>query len=556
MRKASLILTGNKHFYAMVILCVAILLFLPTLGSVGIFDSSDGYYSEGAREMLERGNLLTPVLNYADYFEKPILNYWLIAASYKMFGVSTFSARLPAALSSSLLALIIYYQALSIVGPRAAVMSALIFLTSPIVLIVGRFSLTDMPLCLFVSAAIFLIFDGVFLRKPRSLAFGYTAVALAVLTKGPVAIFLIFGALFSFLLLTTRNGCKLWRRIKRFRLLPGLGLATLLSIPWYVAEHVATAGRFTQTFFIDQNMGRALGKVNHTAPWFYYLILFWGLFFPWSILLFSVSFPAIKFSKDEMPTRRRHFVLFCSCWAIFIFVFYSCVPTKLPTYILPMYPACALLLGILIDDSLTKNRFIELKMGAVALSVVSLLLAICLPPFVTGAISMKTLFSAKDFVASKMSTILTGSYLSFELWAVAVTVAAFVFAWLLFLRLSVQAVQFFLGATVIIAICCIPLIVHHFYDTRQAGFARLVRLAKVMDKPVATLEAFQPSACFELHKHVSVIKAPVDLSDFLNSSSGEHLILVPENRMSSFLLLKSASKIVCSNGGWSLVSVQ
>lgn len=553
---ASTRLTKHKHFYALLILFVAVLLFLPTLGAVGIFDSSDGYYSEGAREMIERGDLLTPILNYANYFEKPILNYWLIAACYKMFGVSTFAARLPAAISTVILGLLIYYRSLSAVGCRAAVMSALIFLTSPIVLIVGRFSLTDMPLCLFVSAAIFLIFDGVFQSKSKVLYYGYIAVALAVLTKGPVALLLIFGALFSFLLLTTRSGDKLWKRIRRFRLVSGLFLAALISLPWYVAVHIATAGQFTNTFFIGQNMGRALGKVNHTAPWFYYLILFWGSFFPWSILLFSACVRVIKLGKFRLNTPRRQFVLFCVCWASFVFVFYSFVPTKLPTYILPMYPACALLLGTFIDDVLKQKRDNELKISAVVLSLISVLLVVCLPPFVTGAISLKTLFSAKDFVASKMSAIFTGSYFSLELWAVALAVAALVFTGLLFLRLSKQAVQFFLGAMIAISVCFLPLVIHHFYDLRQAGFARLVRLAKVIDKPVATIEAFQPSACFELHKHVAVIKTPADLSDYLQSPGNEHLILVPDNRISSLLWLKSAPKVICSNGGWTLVDVR
>jgi 4-amino-4-deoxy-L-arabinose transferase-like glycosyltransferase len=546
---------AHKHFYALVILFVAMLLFLPTLGAVGIFDSSDGYYSEGAREMIERGDLLTPVLNYTNYFEKPILNYWLIAACYKILGVTTFAARLPAAISTVILGLLIYYRSVSAVGCRAAVMSALIFLTSPIVLVVGRFSLTDMPLCLFVSAAIFLIFDGVFRGKSKDLYYGYVAISLAVLTKGPVALLLTFGALFSFLLITTRSGDKLWKRIKRFRLASGLLLTALLALPWYVAVHIATAGQFTTTFFVGQNMGRALGKVNHAAPWFYYLILFWGSFFPWSVLLFTAFVPAIKFGKFRLFTARRQLVLFCVCWASFVFVFYSCVPTKLPTYILSMYPACALLLGTFIDDALKEMRDRELKIGAVALSLISMLLVVCLPPFITGAISLRTLFSAKDFVASKMLTIFTGSYFSLELWAVALAVAALVFTWLLFLRLSTQAVQFFLGAMVAISVCFLPLVIHHFYELRQAGFARLVRLAKVMDKPVATVEAFQPSACFELHQHVAVIKTPADLSEFLKSPGVEHLILVPDNRMSFLLWLKPQPKVVCSNGGWTLVDV-
>ena len=505
--------------------------------------------------MIERGNLLVPVLNYVDYFEKPILNYWLIAACYKIFGVSTFAARLPSAVSTLLIALLIYYRSLDSIGRRAATMAALIFLTSPIVLIVGRFSLTDMPLCLFITTAILLIFSGSFKRKSADLYLGYTAVGLAVLTKGPVAILLIFGTLFSFLFLATNNVASFWKRIKLFKILPGFCLVTLLAMPWYIGIHMATSGQFTQTFFIGQNLGRALGNVNHRAPWFYYLILFWGCFFPWSILFLPALRYLVRLRRFRLNGARSRFALLCFCWSIFVFVFYSCVPTKLPTYILPMLPACALLLSIHIDDALRKNQFGELKLSAAALALVSHIVAICLPLFITGAINMKTLFSVKDFVPSKMWTIFTGSYISLELWAVALALAAIIFAQRLFSGRAWQAVVSLTSAMAVISVCLIPLIVTHFYDLRQAGFAKLVRLAKALDKPVATFEAFQPSACFELHRHVAIVKNEHELKQFLGETSGEHLLLVPENRIASFVLLQSPGKIICSTGGWSLVNL-
>src|ERR1700719_4727219 len=79
--------------YLFVVIALALIIFLPKLGSFGLLDPSDALYSEGAREMVESGNYITPSVNYLPFFEKPILIYWLIAASYRLFGISELAAR-------------------------------------------------------------------------------------------------------------------------------------------------------------------------------------------------------------------------------------------------------------------------------------------------------------------------------------------------------------------------------------------------------------------------------------------------------------------------------
>ena len=542
----------------LLVLTISCLMFLPTLGSVGLFDPSDAYYSEGAREMLERGNLLVPVLNYTNYYDKPILNYWFIIASYKIFGITPFAARLPAAISTTATALLLFFKSRRFIGKDAALLASLIFISSPIVLIVGRFSLTDMPLCFFESAALLFLFEGLLTKNVFQLVVGYLSVALAVLIKGPVAVVTVGSVLFvlaSVIAVRGRTFSVVLKRIQQSRLLLGFLIICIVSVPWYIAVHIATAGEFSQSFFVGQNLGRALGKTNHTAPWFYYIPIFLGSFFPWSVLLLT----KISFAKKDVLIsfgRRYLYLLFCGCWVAFVAVLFSVTPTKLPTYILPIYPPCAILLAAFLSDAVKQKTSKTLRLGAILLSSSSCLLAILLPLFVTGAVSMRTLFSLHDFQPAKLAHTFTGSYFSLELWAIAVAVASLAYLWLVLVDMPKQALSLLFGALLIISICFIPLVIRHFYDVRQAGFAKLVRLVEQVDKPVATIEAFQPSASFVLRKHVSVVKTPADLKNFLKSSMDEHLLLVPDSRMSVLLWLKHPPKVINSSGGWTLVLVQ
>src|ERR1700733_12464233 len=101
---------------------LGILLFFPGLDSYGILDPSDGLYTEGAREMVESGNYITPYLNYQTFFDKPVLIYWLIAASYKLFGIAPWSARVPVALAGILTPVAMYAFGRQLMRRRAAVL--------------------------------------------------------------------------------------------------------------------------------------------------------------------------------------------------------------------------------------------------------------------------------------------------------------------------------------------------------------------------------------------------------------------------------------------------
>src|ERR1700733_2189326 len=134
----------------LILFCLILLLsapaFLLGLGSYGMLDPTDSFFVEAPKEMLERAHFLTPLFNYADWFDKPAFPFLLIVLSYKIFGVGAWAARLPSALSGIALVLFTAAVTRNIVGSRIAWLSGIILAACPIFVIVGRCALTDEPL--------------------------------------------------------------------------------------------------------------------------------------------------------------------------------------------------------------------------------------------------------------------------------------------------------------------------------------------------------------------------------------------------------------------------
>src|SRR5438094_781215 len=175
------------------LLALCALLFFLGLGTLGLTDRDEGSNAEAAREMVASGDWITPTLNGAPRFAKPILLYWLISGSYLAFGVSEFTARLPSALFGTLLVLMQYVFATRMFGPTVGLRAALMLLLNFEVLALGRMVLTDMVMVFFTTLSIFCFFlaasppagEG---RTKRWYWGFYIGMALATLTKGPVGV--------------------------------------------------------------------------------------------------------------------------------------------------------------------------------------------------------------------------------------------------------------------------------------------------------------------------------------------------------------------------------
>lgn len=342
------------------ILCILVfgstIMFLPALGAAGIL-TSDAYYSSAAREMYLKNELLTPVLNDKPFFEKPILIYWLIIASYKIFGISTFAARLPSALCAIATVALLYALLRQVLNRRLSCFSALVLASTPLFAVVGHVALTDMPLTFFVTAANLLFLIALIKGQSRWALPAYVAMALAVLCKGPMALAIVLCCVGGYLLATCSSMAQFWLRIRSIHPLLGAFIFLDLVIPWFLFEHFATKGEFTKYFFIQQNIGRIAGNLpSHAYPWWFYLPFLLGGFLPWSLFLIHAPI-LVRNWKRKSHMRSRDAILLASCfWFVGLLVLLFLASSKLPSYLLPLAPPSAIIVAILLDTTIRLGK--------------------------------------------------------------------------------------------------------------------------------------------------------------------------------------------------------
>jgi 4-amino-4-deoxy-L-arabinose transferase-like glycosyltransferase len=327
---------------AAVLLCVTCLFaFFIGLGAYPLLDPGDGYFAEASREMLRRGEFVVPYLNGQIYFSKPIMIYWLIMGAYKLVGVSEFAARLPSALLASLSVLLTFGMAQRLKGLRAGILAALVLASSPLFCTFGRMCLVDMAFTASLTAALAATLFTLSRGGGKQWIWIYVALGAAVLTKGPAAVIMFAGALAFFALVQRANVRDLAREL---RILPGLGIVALLSVPWFVAVGLATDWLWPKVFLLFENVGRFDGQTNHRNynPLFYIWVLAYGLF-PWTMIA-----PALA-GRVRRTLIDNRLICLLACWVIAVVGAFTLSSTKLQTYILPAFPAIAVLFGVAID---------------------------------------------------------------------------------------------------------------------------------------------------------------------------------------------------------------
>ncbi|KAB0664523.1 glycosyltransferase family 39 protein [Oryzomonas japonica] len=337
-----------RHYPALRDILILVILFggafFLFLGNAGLIEPDEGRYAEIPREMLERGDFVTPMLNYVAYFEKPPLHYWLNALSFELFGLNEFAARFAGALAGLLTVLLVYHTGRKLFGRREGLFSAFILGTSTGFIAQSRINLTDMTLTLCLSAALccFIIAaDDQERHKGRYYYALYLFSALAVLAKGLVGLLFPAGIIVIYLATTRR-----WHLLKEMRLPGGSALFLAVAAPWFVLVSARNPS-FACFFFIHEHLERFLTTVHdrYQPFWFFIPILLLTMF-PWS--LYGVR--AIARAWGERRSRNGERLLFLLVWAAFIFLFFSASHSKLIPYILPVFPPLALLTGKMFSD--------------------------------------------------------------------------------------------------------------------------------------------------------------------------------------------------------------
>jgi 4-amino-4-deoxy-L-arabinose transferase-like glycosyltransferase len=326
-------------------LAVLLLLMLPALLlypclSFRLLEPDEGRYAEIPREMLERGDLLVPVLHGEPYLDKPPLFYWLVAGSYRLFGVSEASARLVPALAVHATILLVYLLGRRSLGDKAAFRGAILLTLAPGFVSVARLLVLDGLLTLWATLAVLSALEAL-----RGARFGWgwwltasLACALGVLTKGPVAAVLLLPPVLLRRWLDRDGVAVPWSAW-----LASVAVLLAVNVPWYAALCVRIPG-FARYFFWEQHVVRFLTPYAHEQGVFYYGPILLGGLLPGTLLLWPVLRFLLGGGEEAARLRARELgaVLLAGGWCVLFFTLSAC---KLPTYVLPALPLLALVLG-------------------------------------------------------------------------------------------------------------------------------------------------------------------------------------------------------------------
>ena len=319
-------------------------LFFYGLGAFGLLGADEPRYAQVAREMLDRGDWVTPTLQGKPWLEKPVLYYWEAMLSFRMArGVSDQVARIPAALDAAFLIAAIYFF-LRLFRPGSELDGALITASCAGVIGFAHAAATDMPLAACFSIGLLAWYAWYESRERIYLAAFYVFLALGTLAKGPVA-----PALSAVIVLTFVAAKRDWRAIWGTLWIPGIAVYLVVMLPWYVAVQLRNP-EFFRVFILEHNLARFSQDVyHHRQPFWFYLPVFLLATMPWAIVLVLAVAERARLlwseGKEAFSSAEDSWALFLLVWMFVPVLFFSASQSKLPGYILPAVPAGALLVA-------------------------------------------------------------------------------------------------------------------------------------------------------------------------------------------------------------------
>jgi 4-amino-4-deoxy-L-arabinose transferase-like glycosyltransferase len=480
--------------------------FFLGLGRPAISDSDEGFYAEAAREMVESGDWLTPHFNYEDRWQKPILYYWLTAATYLAFGESEWAARWWSAFSGLGLVLLTWAAARRLTGrDDAAWLAGAMTATCYGYFAMARLALPDLPLTFFITLAIWSALEQ------RWILAGVAA-GLGLLMKGPIALAIpgivlvpIWWREAAFANVAARRGFL--QSVFTRDLVVAAAVCAAVALPWYVAMTLEHGTAYLQSFLVGDNLERfATDRFNQPrALWFYLPIVVGGMM-PWSVYLLVPFQSAMRVTRRQRRLTDVEWRLLL--WAAVPLLFFTISIGKQPRYILPVLPPLAILLARSIS-----TRIADTNRG---------------PALAAATWGTAALYAALAILLYRARPLFINTYPWLTLLGVGIIAAcAGVLAWV---ALSKQWARLPLTATI-----CAGLLLFSIQFGALAGarpepveqMAALVRANRGSDEPIGTYQTFVRNLVFYTRfKQVDLYDEGVALN-FLKSP-GRVLLVVRE----------------------------
>lgn len=324
-------------------------LYFYNLGLNQVWQPNEAFYADASRNMLKTGNLLTPIYNGELRLNKPPMTYWLTTLSFFLFGVNEFSLRLFQALAGLGTGVVTYLFARRLSGERAALYSFLALTLSVQFVANARYTSPEILLTFFVTLSLYLWYLSYERKSNLLFLLALISSTFAVLTKGPVGFLLPAGVIFLYLLF----------RDRRELLNPKYYLGTLFVILtagwWFLYQYVVNREAFLEVF-LKENVKRIYALQED--PIYFYLLDINVSFLPYSFIFYMALVWALREKRKEL--------LFPLTWFFLTFFLFSLVKMKIPVYIMPAFPAMAVVVGTFLASEGYRRAFV---MASIFLSV-------------------------------------------------------------------------------------------------------------------------------------------------------------------------------------------
>ncbi len=333
--------TASRVRAVVLLVVVALCAFLPGFTTLPPVDRDEVRYAQASKQMMETGNYLDIRFQDQPRYLQPAGIYWLQVAAAKITGYGPAAPiwiyRLPSLLAATAAVVLTYWIALPLAGQTGAFIAALFMVAAVLLNVEARLAKTDaVLLACMLGATGFLA--RAYLRQAISIGGAllfWTACAAGIMVKGPM-IALVLGSTTSALCLLDRSA----RWLRTLRPAIGVGWMLLLALPWFIAIAIVSDGEFYRIAIGQSLMGKvAAGQQGHGAPPGVYFLLFWITFWPAAGLAVA-AVPWVWKSRNEPAVR------FCLAWIVPTWLVFEIITTKLPHYVLPVYPAIAILLAL------------------------------------------------------------------------------------------------------------------------------------------------------------------------------------------------------------------